>query len=285
MDGGAWWAAVHGVTESRTKLSDFTFTFHFHALEKEMATHSSVLAWRLLGTAEPGGLPSMGSHRVGHDWSDLAAAAVPVHNLAIIIMSFLFHSHIQSDIQCYKFHLPSIFSPFSLASPSYLWWNHCHPITDLLGIPFSSPLVLFHLFSNCIQMTFLKWKSGFIIFLFKLLLKLSTTLKVTLTVYLPLRHCGWQAYHFYYFPLKSNTFVFILWPFRVLFLLPKITPPPWFAWLIAPPSLTLGINPLFLILYEICVSFSISCCLTCCIFSINLWFIIAICFSISLTKL
>ena len=67
MDGGAWWATVHGVAKSRTLLSDFTFTFHFHALEKEMATHSSVIAWRIPGTGEPGGLPSMGSHRVGHD--------------------------------------------------------------------------------------------------------------------------------------------------------------------------------------------------------------------------
>ena len=66
-DGGAWWAAVHGVAKSRTQLNDFSFTFHFHALEKEMATHSSVLAWRIPGTGEPGGLPSMGSHRVGHD--------------------------------------------------------------------------------------------------------------------------------------------------------------------------------------------------------------------------
>ena len=66
-DRGAWWAAVHGVAGSRTGLSDFTFTFHFHALEKEMATHSSVLAWRIPGTEEPGGLQSMGSHRVGHD--------------------------------------------------------------------------------------------------------------------------------------------------------------------------------------------------------------------------
>ena len=74
MDRGAWWAAVHGVAKSRTRLNDFTFTFHFHALEKEMATHSSVLAWRIPGTGEPGGLPSMGSHGVGHDWSDLAAA-------------------------------------------------------------------------------------------------------------------------------------------------------------------------------------------------------------------
>ena len=75
MDGGAWWAAVHGVAEGQTRLSDFTFTFHFHTSEKEMATHSSVLAWRIPGKGEPGGLPSMGSHRVGHDWSDLAAAA------------------------------------------------------------------------------------------------------------------------------------------------------------------------------------------------------------------
>ena len=75
MDRGAWWAAVHWVTEGRTQLSNFTFTFHFHALEKEMATHSSVLAWRIPGMGEPGGLQSMGSHRVGHDWSDLAAAA------------------------------------------------------------------------------------------------------------------------------------------------------------------------------------------------------------------
>ena len=67
MDGGAWWAAVHGVAKCWIRLSDFTFTFHFHALEKEMATHSSVLAWRMAGTGEPGGLPSMGSHRVGHD--------------------------------------------------------------------------------------------------------------------------------------------------------------------------------------------------------------------------
>ena len=67
MDGGAWRAAVHGVAQSRTRLSDFTFTFHFHALEKEMATHSSVLAWRILWTEKPGGLQSMGSHRVGHD--------------------------------------------------------------------------------------------------------------------------------------------------------------------------------------------------------------------------
>ena len=67
MDGGAWWAAVHGFAKSQTRLSDFTLTFHFHALEKEMATHSSVLAWRIPGTGEPGGLLSMGSHIVGYD--------------------------------------------------------------------------------------------------------------------------------------------------------------------------------------------------------------------------
>ena len=67
MDGGARLAAVHGVARSRTQLSDFTFTFHIHALEKEMATHSRVVAWRIPGTGEPGGLPFMGSHRVGHD--------------------------------------------------------------------------------------------------------------------------------------------------------------------------------------------------------------------------
>ena len=75
MDREAWEAAFHGVTTSRTRLSDFTFTFHFHALEKKMATHSSVLAWRIPGMGEPGGLPSMESHRVRQDWSDLAAAA------------------------------------------------------------------------------------------------------------------------------------------------------------------------------------------------------------------
>ena len=67
MDGGACWAVVHGVAKSLTRLSDFTFTFHFHALEKEMATHSGTLAWKIPGTGEPGGLPSLGSHRVGHD--------------------------------------------------------------------------------------------------------------------------------------------------------------------------------------------------------------------------
>ena len=81
MDGGAWEAAIHEVAKSRTRLSDFTYTFHFHALEKEMAAHSSILAWRIPGMVEPGGLPSMGSHRVGHYWSNLAAAAEEYLNL------------------------------------------------------------------------------------------------------------------------------------------------------------------------------------------------------------
>ena len=75
MDRGAWWAAVHWVAKSWTQLSNFTCTFHFHALEKAMATHSRVLAWKIPGMEEPVGLPSVGSHRVGHDWCDLAAAA------------------------------------------------------------------------------------------------------------------------------------------------------------------------------------------------------------------
>ena len=86
MDGGAWWAAVHGIAKSRTRLSDFTFTFHSRALEKEMATHSSVLAWRIPEAEAPGRLPSRGSHRVWHDWSNLAAAAC-LHTQEICIVS------------------------------------------------------------------------------------------------------------------------------------------------------------------------------------------------------
>ena len=89
MDGGAWKAAVHGVAEGPTRLSDFTFTFHFHALEKEMATHSSALAWRIPGTGEPGGLPSIGSHSIGHDWSDLAVRHHGLQRLRLPCPSFL----------------------------------------------------------------------------------------------------------------------------------------------------------------------------------------------------
>ena len=84
------WERVHGVTKSQIRLSDFTFTFHFHALEKEMATHSSVLAWRTPGMGEPGGLPSMGSHRVRYDWSDLGAvAAAAVTAITIIVVEIM----------------------------------------------------------------------------------------------------------------------------------------------------------------------------------------------------
>ena len=102
MDGGAWWAAVHGVTKSWTRLSDFTFTFHFPALEKGMATHSSVLAWRIPGMGEPGGLPSMGSHRVGHDWSDVAAAVV-VLKLLEFQSNFKFYFEISATTRICKY--------------------------------------------------------------------------------------------------------------------------------------------------------------------------------------
>ena len=88
IDGGAWWAAVHGVAKSQTWLSNFTFTFHFHALEKEMTIHSSVLAWRIPGTGEPGELPSMGSRGVGHDWSDLAAAAAAQYIMTTSVVTY-----------------------------------------------------------------------------------------------------------------------------------------------------------------------------------------------------
>ena len=130
-DGGAWWATVHGVAKSRTRLSDFTFTFHFPALEKEMATHSSVLAWRIPGREEPGRLPSMGSHRVIHDWIDLAAAACRKY-YSISFLLFALGS-IQgrevnwksptSDAQSIS-HLDFLLSTLSLLSPD-LYQRSC----------------------------------------------------------------------------------------------------------------------------------------------------------------
>ena len=99
MDGGAWKASVHGVAEGRTWLTDFTF--HFHALEKEMATHSSVLAWRIPGTGEPGGLPSMGSQRVGHDWSDSAAACTGTSVLTAVLFT---KTKIRQQCVCPRIH-------------------------------------------------------------------------------------------------------------------------------------------------------------------------------------
>ena len=131
MDGRTWRAAVHGVTECWTRLSDFTFTFHFHALEKEMATHSSVLAWRIPGTGEPGGLPSMGSHRVRHDWSDLAAAAAAgwswLSFQGVSIFNFMAAVTICSDFGAPQNKVCHCF-------PIYLPWSdgtRCHDLSFL----------------------------------------------------------------------------------------------------------------------------------------------------------
>ena len=105
MDGGAWKAAVHGVAEGRTRLSDFTFTFHFHALEKEMATHSSVLAWRIPGTGEPGGLPSMGSHRV------VAKATQQQQQVPNRAPVTILAPHFPCNIQHIKNHRLTVLSP------------------------------------------------------------------------------------------------------------------------------------------------------------------------------
>ena len=134
MDGGAWWAAVHGVAKSRTWLSDFTLTFHFHALEKGMAIHSSVLTWRIPGTGEPGGLPSMGSHRARHDWSDLAYIYIYIY-IYISVCSILFHY--------------VLFCPYASAILSWLlqfhnkYWSQieqisfiCFSILKLFWLPF-----------------------------------------------------------------------------------------------------------------------------------------------------
>ena len=116
MDGGAWKAAVHGVAEGWTWLSDFTFTFHFHALEKEMASHSSVLAWRIPGTGHLGGLPSMGSHRVGHDWSDSAAPAANTKHFCVletlnISMCLVFYTHLLTFPWSRKWQPTPVFLP------------------------------------------------------------------------------------------------------------------------------------------------------------------------------
>ena len=115
MDRGAWWATVHGVMKSWIWLSDFTFTFPFHALEKEMASHSSVLAWRIPGTGEPGGLPSTGWHRVRHDWSDLAAIVY-------------IHSSVDGHLGC--FHVLAIVNSTVLTLSACILLN-----SDFLQIP------------------------------------------------------------------------------------------------------------------------------------------------------
>ena len=123
MDGGAWWAAVHGVARCWTWLSGFTFTFHFHALEKEMATHSSVLAWRIPGTGEPNGLP-MGSHKVGHDWSDLAAAAAVVQMVKNLpaMQETQVRSLGQEDLLEKKMATPSSILAWGNSMDRWAWW-------------------------------------------------------------------------------------------------------------------------------------------------------------------
>ena len=144
LDGGAWWAAVHGVSKSQTLLSDFTFTFHFYALEKEMATHSSSLAWRIPGTGEPGGLPSMGLHRVRHDWSDLASwlwsVSVQSFNCVWLFVTPWTAAH-QASLSITNWSLLRLLSIESVM-PS----NHfilCHP---LVLLPFIFPSI--RVFSN-----------------------------------------------------------------------------------------------------------------------------------------
>ena len=155
MDGGAWWTAVHVAAGSHIRLSDFTFTFHFHALEKEMATHSSVLAWRIPGTGEPGGLLSMGSHRVGHDWSDLAAAAACTgEGCSTLFLSFLnwenamllFYYHVFDRINNIYLHLTRNTRPINFHS--------CDAITTSLKDSLRHNVLFFFLFWN--KLTHLK---------------------------------------------------------------------------------------------------------------------------------
>ena len=173
MDGGAWSAAVHGVAKGGTWLSDFTFTFQFHALEKEMATHSSVLAWRTPGTGEPGGLPSVGLHRVRHNWSDLAAYHFSrLHRYALIFFSdllcmivsrsihtttnnrILFRQSVSSDAQsclilcdpmdCSTPNFPVHHQLLELAQTHVHWVSDAnHPTISSSVVPFSSHLQSF----------------------------------------------------------------------------------------------------------------------------------------------
>ena len=136
MDGGAWWATVHGVAKSRTRLSNFTFIFHFYALEKKMATHSSVLAWRIPGTGKPGGLPSMGSHRVGHDWSAAAAAAAALHDINENLTQWMIVKSTVSALWEFKF------PPFYLLIP-------CNPNQKTLSsVLVDSEYLILHFIHN-----------------------------------------------------------------------------------------------------------------------------------------
>ena len=138
MDGGAWWAAVHGVAKSRTRLSDFTFTFHLHALEKEMATHSSALAWRIPGTGEPGGLPSVGSQsrtrlkRLSSSSSSSSRASVMAVAVFgdVLIKSLRYVSVLQSIFSVVQWGSEQVFSVRSTFSPSFYYF----PLTLVIGV-------------------------------------------------------------------------------------------------------------------------------------------------------
>ena len=144
MDGGAWWATVHGVAKSRTRLSDFTFTFNFHALEKEMATHSSVLAWRIPGTGEPGGLPSLGSHRVGHDWSDLAAAAAARVTTSIFKNTNLYYTTQWKTRKAPKIKFGHITLKASALNTSSLWNFSTSCLPASYSLPKPPVLIIIH---------------------------------------------------------------------------------------------------------------------------------------------
>ena len=129
-DGGAWWAAVHGVAKSRTRLSDFPFTFHFHALEKEMATHSSVLAWRIPETGEPGGLPSLGLHGVRHDWSDLAAAEYLKSTITLKSLKIFLHYYLDFTVAV---EMLTVSPHIVTLQVEFLLWPHSCPTPQILG--------------------------------------------------------------------------------------------------------------------------------------------------------
>ena len=167
MGGGAWWAAVHGVAKSRTRLSDFTFTFHFRALEKEMETHSSVLSWRNPGTGGPGELPSMGSHRVWTRLKQLSSSSVyllitksefiKIWNASQICMSSLLrgHANLLCTVPILVYVLPKWALCFS-GSGFLAWcvyWFYCLSksiISALIFYWFLAPV-----FPGCISLFFL----------------------------------------------------------------------------------------------------------------------------------
>ena len=138
----SWWAAVHGVAKSWTQLSKFTFTFHFHVLEKEMANHSSILAWRIPGTGEPGGMPSMGSHRVGHDWSDLAAVAAAGFLVIHYLPESSLHKHMSIESVMLSNHiiLCHLLSPFAFNLSQhqglFQWISSSHQVVKVLKLQF-----------------------------------------------------------------------------------------------------------------------------------------------------